>query len=53
MVLLKTAPGVSRVHASRRVFEALQQHGIEVPVIHHIAFPDGTARDDLILTSGG
>ena len=32
MALLKTAPGVSRVHASRRVFEALQQAGADIPV---------------------
>lgn len=53
MALLKTAPGVSRVHASRRVFEALQQQGVDIPVIHHIAFSDGTDREGIILTSGG
>ena len=35
MVLLNIAPDVSRVHASRRVFELLHRHNIDVPVIHH------------------
>ena len=52
MALLKTAPGVSRVHASRRVFEVLQREGVAVPVIHHIAFPDGTGRDEVIIAAG-
>lgn len=44
LALLKTAPGVSRVHSSRRVFEALLAAGVDVPVIHHITFPDGALR---------
>ncbi len=98
VALLKIAPGVSRVHASRRVFEQLQQQKVhagagffqgagtrtcrpppscnswsalpallpahslfcpppappqvDVPVIHHITFADGTVRDDLVLQSG-
>ncbi len=52
MVLLKIAPGVSRVHASRRVFEVLRQHSIDVPVVHHITFPDGASRDEIIITAG-
>lgn len=52
LVLLKTAPGVSRVHSSRRVFEVLQREQIDVPVIHHVAFPDGTVRDEIIISSG-
>ena len=35
MVLLNIAPNVSRLHASRRVFEVLRQHDIDLPVIHH------------------
>ena len=35
MVLLRTAPGVSRIHASRRVFEYLKRHELDIPVIHH------------------
>ena len=34
MALLKIAPGVSRVHASRRIFELLQRHEIDISVIH-------------------
>lgn len=52
LALLRIAPGLSRVHASRKVFEILQSHGIDTPVIHHIAFPDGTDRDEIIISSG-
>lgn len=34
MALLEIAPGVSRVHASRRIFELLQRHDIDIAVIH-------------------
>lgn len=34
MALLNIAPGVSRVHASRRIFELLQRHEIDISVIH-------------------
>lgn len=44
LLLLKTAPGASRVHTSRRVFERLQAAGCDVPVVHHITFPDGVER---------
>ena len=52
MALLKVAPGTSRVHASHLAFERLTQLGISLPVIHHITFPDGSSRDDLVLQSG-
>lgn len=52
VVLLKIAPNVSRVHASRKFFEILQQKDIQVPVIHHMAFSDGTDRDEIIISSG-
>ena len=52
MVLLNVADGVSRVHASRRVFDALARAGADVPVIHHRVFPAGSSRDDIILTAG-
>ncbi|KAK9843665.1 hypothetical protein WJX81_001770 [Elliptochloris bilobata] len=52
MVLLDIAPGVSRVHASRRVFELLGRHSVDLPVIHRRAFPAGTSRDEIVLTSG-
>lgn len=34
MALLQIAPGVSQVHASRRIFELLQRHDVGIAVIH-------------------
>ena len=34
MALLEIAPGVSRVHASRRIFELLQRNDVDLSVIH-------------------
>ena len=34
MALLQIAPGVSQVHASRRIFELLQRHDVDIAVIH-------------------
>ena len=34
MVLLQIKAGVSQVHASRRVFELLQRHDVDIAVIH-------------------
>ncbi|KAL2622246.1 hypothetical protein R1flu_002451 [Riccia fluitans] len=42
----------SRVHASRRLFEFLESNSISVPVIHHLNFPLGTLRDDLVIKAG-
>jgi hypothetical protein len=36
--------GVSRVHSSRRVFDAIKRAGSDVPVLHHIRFAQGTHR---------
>lgn len=44
VVLLDIAEGVSRVHASRRIFELLQRHNIKHPVLHHLRFPVGASR---------
>ncbi|KAK9828634.1 hypothetical protein WJX72_001221 [[Myrmecia] bisecta] len=52
LALLNIAPGVSRVHASRRVFEILRKHDIDISVIHHRSFPVGTSRDSIIITAG-
>ena len=52
VALLKIAPGISRVHASRRAFEIMQQNDVQVPIIHHMTFPDGTVRDEIIISSG-
>ena len=35
MVLLRTAPGVSRIHASRRIFDVIKGADLQIPVIHH------------------
>jgi (E)-4-hydroxy-3-methylbut-2-enyl-diphosphate synthase len=50
--LLNPGPGARRVHASRRVFEALAVAGADLPIIHTRTFPQGTPREDLILTAG-
>ncbi|KAK3442295.1 hypothetical protein EUGRSUZ_B02495 [Eucalyptus grandis] len=42
----------SRVHAARRLFEYLQENALTFPVIHHLQFPDGTHRDDLVIGAG-
>ena len=41
MALLSTADGISRVHASRRFFDLLQEHDIDIPVIHQRVFTAG------------
>lgn len=52
MVLLRIRDDISRVHASRRVFELLQRHSINLPVIHHFCFDESFTRDDLVIQSG-
>ncbi|KAG2452668.1 hypothetical protein HYH02_002901 [Chlamydomonas schloesseri] len=52
VALLATADGVSRLHSSRRVFDALKRHGITTPVVHRISFPAGTVRDEIVITTG-
>ncbi|KAG0564073.1 hypothetical protein KC19_8G080700 [Ceratodon purpureus] len=42
----------SRVHSSRRLFEYLQTNELNFPVIHHLQFPAGTDRDDLVIKAG-
>ncbi|XP_074285016.1 4-hydroxy-3-methylbut-2-en-1-yl diphosphate synthase (ferredoxin), chloroplastic [Silene latifolia] len=43
---------ISRVHAARRLFEYLSDNGLNFPVIHHIQFPTGAHRDDLVIRAG-
>ncbi|XP_023522367.1 4-hydroxy-3-methylbut-2-en-1-yl diphosphate synthase (ferredoxin), chloroplastic [Cucurbita pepo subsp. pepo] len=43
---------VSRVHAARRLFEYLSENALSFPVIHHIQFPKGIHRDDLVIGAG-
>ncbi|CAI0397780.1 unnamed protein product [Linum tenue] len=43
---------VGRVQAARRLFEYLQENALDFPVIHHIQFPSGVHRDDLVIHAG-
>nr|AUZ98425.1 4-hydroxy-3-methylbut-2-en-1-yl diphosphate synthase [Trachyspermum ammi] len=43
---------VGRVQAARRLFEYLSEHCLDFPVIHHIHFPKGIHRDDLVIGAG-
>ncbi|CAN1171917.1 4-hydroxy-3-methylbut-2-en-1-yl diphosphate synthase (ferredoxin), chloroplastic [Linum perenne] len=43
---------IGRVQAARRLFEYLQGNALDFPVIHHIHFPSGVHRDDLVIRSG-
>lgn len=43
---------ISRVHASRRLFEYLEENTLNFPVIHHLEFPEGVNRDDLVIGAG-
>lgn len=52
VALLNVADGASRVHASRRVFEALKAAGSALPVVHHIRFPGGAVRDEIVINTG-
>ncbi|KAK6936039.1 4-hydroxy-3-methylbut-2-en-1-yl diphosphate synthase, bacterial-type [Dillenia turbinata] len=47
-----TEDKISRVHAARRLFEYLAENSINFPVIHHIQFPKGIHRDDLVIGAG-
>ncbi|QCE09332.1 4-hydroxy-3-methylbut-2-en-1-yl diphosphate synthase [Vigna unguiculata] len=47
-----TEDKVSRVHAARRLFEFLSDNSLNFPVIHHIQFPNGIHRDDLVIGAG-
>ncbi|KAJ4980008.1 hypothetical protein NE237_010788 [Protea cynaroides] len=55
-MLLHNVPFVeekfSRVHAARRLFEYLEENALNFPVIHHIEFPRGIHRDDLVIGAG-
>lgn len=52
VALLNVADGTSRVHASRRVFEALKAAGSKLPVVHHIRFGEGSVRDEIVINTG-
>jgi (E)-4-hydroxy-3-methylbut-2-enyl-diphosphate synthase len=42
----------SRLHASRRVFETLQRAGSKTPVIHHVRYPSGADKDEIVIATG-
>jgi hypothetical protein len=44
VLVLCLQDGVSRVHSSRRVFDAIKRAASDVPVLHHIRFAAGTHR---------
>ena len=53
MTLIAEVPShVSRVHASRRVFQLLADRGSELPVVHSLVFNSVKDKDDLILRCG-
>lgn len=43
---------IGRVQAARRLFEYLSENNLNFPVIHHIQFPNGIHRDDLVIGAG-
>lgn len=49
---LDPADQASRLHASRRVFETLQRNGSKTPVIHHVRYPKGADRDEIVIGTG-
>jgi len=51
MILLEVPADISRIHASRRVFEAMKAEASKIPVIHHTKFTT-EPRDELVLTTG-
>ncbi|CAH1437948.1 unnamed protein product [Lactuca virosa] len=47
-----TEEKTGRVHAARRLFEYLSENSLNFPVLHHIQFPKGIPRDDLVISAG-
>ena len=52
VALLNTDASMSRLHASRRVFDILKKHKIETSVIHHRQFEGEPERDDIAIMTG-
>ncbi|CEL93656.1 unnamed protein product [Vitrella brassicaformis CCMP3155] len=54
LILLRIKPSLSRLHASRRVFDHIKRAGLRVAVIHHLYFTQEEASDaeDLVISSG-
>ncbi|KAK1409913.1 hypothetical protein QVD17_36443 [Tagetes erecta] len=43
---------IGRVHTARRLFDYLSESSLNFPVIHHIHYPKGVHRDDLVINAG-
>jgi len=52
MALVRIKDGLSKVHASRRVMEAVQASGSTIPVLHWLRFGAGDSTDDLVIRAG-
>ncbi len=52
VVLLDVKEGLSRLHASRRLFALLRREASELSVVHHLRVPRGTKKDELALSLG-
>lgn len=52
MAIIEVPNRVSRVHASRRVFQLLSDRNSQLPVVHSLAFDTIKDKDELILRSG-
>ena len=52
VVLLDVKEGLSRLHASRRLFALLRREASELSVVHHLRVPQGTKKDELALSLG-
>lgn len=52
MLILEVPNSVSRVHASRRMFQMLFNIKSDMPVVHSLAFTSIQDKDELILRSG-
>jgi (E)-4-hydroxy-3-methylbut-2-enyl-diphosphate synthase len=52
VVLLDVKEGLSRLHASRRLFALLRREASELSVVHHLRVARGTKKDELALSLG-
>merc|ERR1719201_1439237 len=52
VVLLDVKEGLSRLHASRRLFALLRREASELSVVHHLRVAQGTKKDELALSLG-
>lgn len=52
MGILEVPAGVSRVHASRRVFQLIADRQSDLPVVHSVSFTAAKSKDEMILRCG-